>query len=267
MPVVVLHAPPRGRAEYLRFLGIAAVKHGGEEEADPGEQPADGQQSVTGASDKAVAQADWEWWGFGILLIVVGVWIGRAVHNPAEMVATSTTPTPAVNAGFSEFALFYILTQSLERFSEFVSYIPWVGIRIGGRRKAASTVGMIDKEDANKTRELAPVRGVEALAGDDLATAKIKATEAANAELDAGVIQSNRAVFFFAFNTMIAAICVGYFEILLLKIAGIGDVRSWMDITITALAIGGGTKPLHDLIKNIQKNKDQPAAAPTTRLI
>jgi len=35
-----------------------------------------------------------------------------------------------------------------------------------------------------------------------------------------------------------------------------GGVRHMLDILVTGLAIGGGTKPLHDLISNLQTSKD-----------
>lgn len=51
------------------------------------------------------------------------------------------------------------------------------------------------------------------------------------------------------------AVC-GAFGVLLLSAIGL-DAPEWFDIVVTGLAIGSGTKPLHDLISNVQKAKDQ----------
>jgi len=42
----------------------------------------------------------------------------------------------------------------------------------------------------------------------------------------------------------------------LLKSVGVASAPVWLEILVTGLAVGGGTKPLHDLIKQLQaKNK------------
>jgi hypothetical protein len=33
-------------------------------------------------------------------------------------------------------------------------------------------------------------------------------------------------------------------------------LRRWVDLLVTGLAVGGGTKPLHDLISNLQASKE-----------
>lgn len=52
------------------------------------------------------------------------------------------------------------------------------------------------------------------------------------------------------------ALC-GLFGILLLRLVGLKGVPAECDIVLTGLAVGSGTKPLHDLISNVQKAKDQ----------
>jgi hypothetical protein len=42
---------------------------------------------------------------------------------------------------------------------------------------------------------------------------------------------------------------------------GVQAAPIWLDIVVTGLAIGSGTKPLHDLIKNIEKAKEGKEAA------
>jgi hypothetical protein len=58
----------------------------------------------------------------------------------------------------------------------------------------------------------------------------------------------------------------GSFGIFLLAACGF-DVPEFWDIALTGLAIGSGTKPLHDLIGNIQKagnERSDPPQAVTT---
>lgn len=83
------------------------------------------------------------------------------------------------------------------------------------------------------------------------------AKKAASAEHDLNVIRSNRAIFFFAMNTAIAAYVAANYGLLILTLIGIDNPNEWMDVSVTALAVGGGTKPLHDLITNIQKKKEE----------
>ena len=33
-------------------------------------------------------------------------------------------------------------------------------------------------------------------------------------------------------------------------------LRRWVDLLVTGLAVGGGTKPLHDLVSNLQASKE-----------
>jgi len=42
-------------------------------------------------------------------------------------------------------------------------------------------------------------------------------------------------------------------------------VRHGLDLLATGLAIGGGTKPLHDLIKNLQEAKNDKKDPPQVR--
>ncbi|MDB5680191.1 MAG: hypothetical protein JWM94_3193, partial [Sphingomonas bacterium] len=37
----------------------------------------------------------------------------------------------------------------------------------------------------------------------------------------------------------------------------------WADLLVTGLVVGAGTKPLHDLVANLQKTKDTKAAGTT----
>jgi hypothetical protein len=48
-------------------------------------------------------------------------------------------------------------------------------------------------------------------------------------------------------------------------LAGLKTVPEFADILLTGLAIGGGSKPLHDLISRIEKAKNNASDPPETR--
>lgn len=72
--------------------------------------------------------------------------------------------------------------------------------------------------------------------------------------------KANRAVIFGALGFVLAVLVAEYLGLYFVEAVGVGDVNSSLDVIITALAIGGGTKPLHDGIKRIEKAKETPPA-------
>jgi hypothetical protein len=48
----------------------------------------------------------------------------------------------------------------------------------------------------------------------------------------------------------------GYLHAFFLKTVGVSGIQPWVDLLITGLVVGGGTKLLHDLISNLQAAKD-----------
>jgi hypothetical protein len=220
-----------------------------------GSLPQGPDQTIVATSTDVQNHADAVWFVVAVVLIGAGI-VGGVSLNGREG-SPVFTPSPSIDG----FALFYILAQALERLSEVVSYTPWVGARIGKRIGAGSGV---TKEGAQHAFSTAIRTGTAARSGGGDPTSE--AQKAADAKQDLEVIRSNRAAFFLGFNAAVAAAGVGYFDLPLLKTVGVSGVSIWLDIAMTGLAIGGGTKPLHDLIKNIQKAKEQreDAAAVTT---
>lgn len=49
----------------------------------------------------------------------------------------------------------------------------------------------------------------------------------------------------------------GWLGLALLRSVGVPSTPRVLDIIVTGLAIGGGSKPLHDLISNLQASKDE----------
>jgi hypothetical protein len=72
--------------------------------------------------------------------------------------------------------------------------------------------------------------------------------------------KANRAVIFGAFGFLLAIIAAELMHLYFVSAVGAMDVNANLDVLITALAIGGGTKPLHDAIKRIEKSKETPPA-------
>jgi len=73
--------------------------------------------------------------------------------------------------------------------------------------------------------------------------------------------KANRAVIFPALGFILAVLLAEKMGLFYVQAVGVVDLSKNWDIIITALAIGGGTKPLHDAIKRIEKAKETP---PTT---
>lgn len=254
MVVVVLRAPrrrrtaaalaelvPRDPNAILAFKGAAPRLAAALEKPDGGGEGAE-EGAVAGSSSTPAIPADVPWILFSLMVLAGGYWIAFGIYDNS---ARSYVP----REGFSEFALFYIFAQVLERMAEFVAYVPLIGARFKDSKP-------VTKADAGNEQATATAEGIEALTDGMDKVAASKATEVAKCKVDVDMIRSNRSVFFFCFNSAMAACAVAYFEILILEMAGVQGIRVETDIAVTALAIGGGTKPLHDLIKNIQKTKE-----------
>jgi hypothetical protein len=149
-------------------------------------------------------------------------------------------PTPGPD--ISIFAILYILAQGIERVLEPLT--PAFG---GAEGKS--------KDEAANERDAA------------------LAADAPNLELAAQMqalvnrIRRNRAIIVWGAASLLAMLACGAFGIRLLAIAGF-DVPIFWDLAITGLAVGSGSKPLHDLISNIQKskeNREDPNAVQTSR--
>ena len=70
--------------------------------------------------------------------------------------------------------------------------------------------------------------------------------------------KANRAVIFPALGFLLAVLLAEKLGLYFMQATGVGHLSKEWDVIITALAIGGGTKPLHDAIKRIEKAKETP---------
>lgn len=67
----------------------------------------------------------------------------------------------------------------------------------------------------------------------------------------------NKAIFLWGTASFLAALASGGLGIFLLKTVGVKAGGHLVDIFVTGLVVGAGTKPLHDLISNVQKSKEK----------
>ncbi len=72
--------------------------------------------------------------------------------------------------------------------------------------------------------------------------------------------KANRAVIFPAVAFILAVLLAEWMGLFYVQAVGVTDLSKNVDVIITGLAIGGGTKPLHDGIKRIEKAKETPPA-------
>jgi hypothetical protein len=146
-----------------------------------------------------------------------------------------------VGEGFAPFAVIYIVAQAIERFIQ-----PFTGF----------TVKAAEKSEAKAA----------------LAEGGTEAGKAAAEKKRLEVIEADRAVAFWAVATCLALVICGALELgLIQSVASVsgdagGAVPKWfndIDVVLTGIAVGSGTKPLHDLIAFIQnaKQKADPAAS------
>lgn len=223
-PVVIL--PVATEPEHFRSLmGILPV--GGQPAAAAA--PADDAAKTTpaaGASTTSSAGADVWALALGLLLVAVGWWLFATVFTPAKLAT--------VAQGVGIFGLIYIAAQGLERGLEpFASFDP-------------------------KKKDLVQKRDKAAAAAD---TGSGDAADAAEKQAKLDVWRADRTLILWGVATLLGMGLSSTFGIYLLNIAiatpqGGSAPNQTLDILITGLVIGGGTKPLHDLITRIQVSKD-----------
>jgi len=88
-----------------------------------------------------------------------------------------------------------------------------------------------------------------------------KVNQAADAQAKVETLRTNRAVLFWAIASIFGVGISGGFGLFLLQSIATGHVNSFLDLAVTGLTIGAGTKPTHDLITSLQaKASGSPAS-------
>lgn len=76
--------------------------------------------------------------------------------------------------------------------------------------------------------------------------------QAADHQAAVETLRTNRAVLFWAIASICGIGISGSFGLFLLQSIATGHVNSFLDLAVTGLTIGAGTKPTHDLITSLQ---------------
>lgn len=160
--------------------------------------------------------------------------------------------------GFASFAVIYIVAQAVERLVQPFTY--FLG-KAGEKKEAEKGLAGAEKDQVRALLEEDPNRAVTAAAK--------KAEEEEKLE----GIQASRALLFWALATAISLLVCGRLGLgLIQSVAEVtggddGGVPDWFrnwDVIITGLAIGAGTKPLHDLISFVQSKKQEAGRSSAT---
>jgi hypothetical protein len=170
-----------------------------------------------------------------LIVLIGGILAWRVNHELAPS-------PPAVPEGLSVLVLLYVLAQVIERVLE-----PAVRLTVPDKkvkdRDAAVAVAASDPQNDGK--------------------AKI----AANAQRDVDAERATVSVAVWAAATflgMMLSAVSGAYLLTALGVNGLGD-KPWIDIVVTGLAVGAGTKPVHDLISRIDAAKNAAKDPPETK--
>lgn len=162
-------------------------------------------------------------------------------------------PTFSVPEGLGAFVLFYVAAQAAERFVEMV--LP-----------AFEKIPGLDKKASEALRD----KAVAAATNSEDPAADQTGKQAANAQVDVEQRRANRAAVAFAFTAVLGMALCAYLDAGFLTAIGVSfgdDAKdSWpqaLEMAVTGLVIGGGSKQLHDLITRVSKkieSQSTPAA-------
>ena len=204
--------------------------------------------SLEVAAASAPARPDGTYVIAGLTLLIGGAVLG------AVFAAFRSGPPFVPKPGVSVFAVFYIFAQSLERLLELIQIIiPSLGRTQAGEKK-------LSKDQAVEFRDQQLARAIN-----QPSEATAAAVEAAGAQTAVDRIRANRALLGWTLASALAMIGSGLLGLkLIAAISEATPAPGWLDVAITGLVIGGGTKPLHDLIANLQeskKKKEDPSEA------
>jgi hypothetical protein len=83
-----------------------------------------------------------------------------------------------------------------------------------------------------------------------------KPTEGDNCEAISADLRRKRSNIIWAMASLLGMLSSAYLGVFLLHAIGVASAPPLLDIAVTGMAIGAGTKPLHDLISKIEKSKN-----------
>jgi hypothetical protein len=193
-----------------------------------------GGQSVeagSGAGSNVGAQPSF---ALGSLAAVAIYWVLLV----AQHLIPDLNPAPAVQLaeGVAAFALFYVAAQAIERVIEPIASM----------------------DPVKKRRQNARDQALAAAASGGSA----EAAAVAQGALDQW--RANRAVLLWAIATILGMFASAKLGLYMVSALVEVDPNVHLDILVTGLAIGGGTKPLHDLVTKLQATANTATDTPVT---
>jgi hypothetical protein len=173
--------------------------------------------------------------------LLAGAVLGTLVHDNWGAGIVFKPPE-----GVGIFALFYIMAQGIERIQE--PFTPFV------TAKETGGSGRKTQRQAKANLESCVSSAMAATTLDD-ATAAAKTV--ANGKRTVDQARANLTVLLFGSSALLAMLLSGYLKAGLLRSVGVSGASVWIDVVVTGVVVGAGTKPLHDLISNLTESKEK----------
>lgn len=176
-------------------------------------------------------------WGYGAVaaaavLALVFSWISNVNIEASE--------------GFAPFAVIYIIAQAIERVLQ-----PFTTFTVGAQKKS-------EAKDALKK---AKSKRAAALTLQEAGTAAAETDKAAAEQATLEQLHADRSMVYWAAATSMALLVCGALKLGLIQsvahLTGGGGLVRDIDIIVTGIAVGSGTKPLHDVISVIKNTKQK----------
>jgi hypothetical protein len=174
-------------------------------------------------------------------LAAMGVAVGAFVYRQV------TPRAPVVVPGVSVFAGYYVAAQAIERFIE--PFSNRAGGILGGFGRGVDN-RRPEKGYLVRHRRLMRQQAEGAVPGSCLHTQAIEAADAM------ALFRANSTVLMWGLASLVGCMISGGLGLLLLHSIGV-QAPALLDVAVTGLALGAGTKPLHDLIGNLAATKEE----------
>jgi hypothetical protein len=196
------------------------------------EKPDDGTTVTSPVTATAAAN------GPGLRLVI---WSMLAVAAATAIMAVADRywiklPAMKMVTGFVPYAGIVAVTAALERLLEPLSHVLLSTDET--KKNAASTKSAAQKSGANPATPSTTVHD--------------EAKDAAVAQANVDALRTKRTIIFWAIASVCGLGISGGFGLFLLQSITKSHVNTLLDLAVTGLTIGAGTKPVHDLITSIQ---------------
>lgn len=195
-----------------------------------------------------------------LAFVIVGVawWVATNMIHDTEYDPKGVVGAPV--EGLTIFAVFFVAAFAIERLIEPLTLFYGQDKKEDLEAKAAKAKAAVEAAYGAQAAYLSADDAGKAAAKtkfDELKTAAQKALDdAAAAKGGANAITGNRAVVAWAAASAIGILAASMLQLYLLKQVGIASPPRTMELLATGLIIGAGTKPMHDLVKLIEKRKE-----------